>query len=675
MSIKLLPHQREVTEYLVARCNSQHGLIVNHYMGSGKTITGLTFLKNFPSKKYKKVIICPKGIEYVWISEAKNFDIDPKELTFINYAELANFEVYTSVLKNSICVIDEAHNLYKIIFDMTVDFLNKKDASLKNTKEKQTTEYKQKMAKEARDRARLANFIDVLYSTYKILLLTGTLVVKNNIFNIRWLINIAAGKRPPVVPFDYDTFVNKYTYISVTDKFFKNLIKPILKSNPLNLLPKEIHKDMTFDEDEDTFSFVYNFMSKQFIHRAVVEKLENKSLAAEQREAEKRGLLDKQRYVGIMNVAYKKYTDPKEVANIIFTTIMTKGLNLILLYVKENYVDIYSYDKFDVNKLKKDNIGRYFSYFHYINDNLKRDTSYPIVKEQLHRLKYTTKQMHLLIRMIGVPENLSSQELVDLEIFTDIREADLYASFYEPKSFFMTKGLFIGNLYEEPNKFKGIVDIYKKSKKQSTVVYSSFYDSGILLFAKYLDNQKISYKILDHSLNPIQKAELLAKFKSRKVTMLLLHPDLYEGVNILGCRDMHILEPIADRGRLTQLHSRVIRYKSHTHLSSSSQQVTIHQWACTLVYDINKVMHNKIYLKEWYNSITQVKPVSKIIEFFSEIFSADDIIIKKNLHNTNATKAFNDTIKQINISKTNVPVSCCIWSPDNSCKRLPKCET
>ena len=111
--ITLLPHQIKPLEYIIARCRKQHGLILNHYMGTGKTITGIVFLKNFP--KEKKVIILPKGLENIWRTEAKKLDLDTKNIKFITFSELDNFEKYTEYIKDSICIVDEAHNLYNTI--------------------------------------------------------------------------------------------------------------------------------------------------------------------------------------------------------------------------------------------------------------------------------------------------------------------------------------------------------------------------------------------------------------------------------------------------------------------------------------------------------------------------------------------------------------------------------
>jgi len=190
--IKLLKHQVKPLEYIISKCKTQHGLILNHYMGTGKTITGLVFLNNFTNSK--KVVILPKGFQSIWIDEAKNLKMSIKDITFITHDKLENFEKYEKIIENSICVVDEAHNLYKII-----EKLNDIPLEVQKDKNKKQIEIK----------PRLISFIDLLYSTEKILMLSGTLIRGTRLPDLRWLINIAAGKQKSVVSFEESEFLNK----------------------------------------------------------------------------------------------------------------------------------------------------------------------------------------------------------------------------------------------------------------------------------------------------------------------------------------------------------------------------------------------------------------------------------------------------------------------------------
>ena len=148
--------------------------------------------------------------------------------------------------------------------------------------------------------------------------------------------------------------------------------------------------------------------------------------------------------------------------------------------------------------------------------------------------------------------------------------------------------------------------------------------------------------------------------------MLLLDPIFYEGISINGCRFLHILEPISSISIRDQLYARVIRYHSHIHLSKAEQYVHIYQWGTTLIYDINKVIYTLEYAKEWLKSMDQTKTILNLFDAFKDIFSPDDIILKKYNSSTNFKNEFNKTIQAISIEHTKIPLKCCIWTPSNN---------
>ena len=120
--IILQPHQKNVIKYIVSKCKKQHGLLLNHYQGTGKTITGIFFLKNFD--KYKKVIIGPDVLQNMWKKSAKDNGLN-NNVFYISYSQLEksvlvengkfeNEELYRkikNILQDCILICDEAHNI------------------------------------------------------------------------------------------------------------------------------------------------------------------------------------------------------------------------------------------------------------------------------------------------------------------------------------------------------------------------------------------------------------------------------------------------------------------------------------------------------------------------------------------------------------------------------------
>lgn len=641
--IKLLEHQIKPIEYLVARCQKQHGLILNHYMGTGKTITGIVFLKNFPNEK--KTIILPRGFESIWKAEANKLGLSPDTITFITFDQLSNFEIYKKDIENSICIVDEAHNLYKIIYDL----------------------YEiQSFDKEQKIKPRLIEFIDLLYSTKKILLLTGTLIKGRQLSDIRWLINIAAGKENSVVPFNEDEFLNKYEKISNMDRLWLQAFKPFLNLNPFNLIPKNLISKQVLNE-KNIANVVYSLITDQAFSYIMQKKIKTPLIYSN------KGIFDKARYVELLQASLTYLLDYNSILHMLFLTILIKGTRMVFKYAKAYYDEAYNFDQLDVEKLLNSKVKHYFSYFNY---KFIKTKDYPIVKEQFIKVKYTRMQLVLLIKLIGIPENLKEEEYVLLEFNNNIREAELFKSMYTVSSKFIDKGRIIGNLFDEPEKFKQILNIYEKSNREQTVVYSNFYNSGLILFSKYLSSKKINHTIFDQSLSDNEKIKILTDFKSKKIKMLLLHPDFYEGISISGCKYLHILEPVLRTEVREQLLARVVRYKSHSHLEKKEQNVKIYQWSCTLLYDFNKILQSKEYVNQWLQSNDPYRSVLELFSNFKGYLSPDDTILSYYNNYTNFSTQFHKTIQAISIdNEKNIPLNCCIWTPDNSCsnKKLISC--
>lgn len=651
--VKLLSHQIKPLEYMIARCQKQHGLILNHYMGTGKTITGLVFLQNFPNDK--KVIILPNGFQAIWKTEAKKLGINPETFNFVTFNQLQNFESVAHLIENSVCVVDEAHNIYNITETLTNDFHEKE----------WNNEVEKDKNKKKKINPRLINFLNLMYSTKKILLMSGTLLRHNFLDELGWLINIAAGKENSIVPVNSEEFQREYYKISFIDKLWVQSFKPFLTYNPFKLIPSDIIKSLPLSTN-NIADFVYALVSSK-VFSDLIQKPKNITF-----QESRKGLFDINRYKEIL-INIGKSLDPKTLGYILLMTLVINGTKLVFKYAKAYYEETIDFNRLDIDKLKANKVNRYFSFFNYQYIN---STDYPTSKEIIKRVSYTPKQLALLLRVIGIPESLRNQEYVDLEINSNIREAELFKDPYSLKSKFTDKGRIIGNLYENPVKFKEIADIFLRQKKAQTVVYSNFYKSGILLLSKYLKARNIKHTIFDHTLTDEGKAEVLEAFKAKKINMLLLHPDFYEGLSISGCSTFHVLEPVISTSKREQLYARVIRYRSHQHLKPKDRNVTIYNWACTLLYEINKLEQGKTLISQWFNYNDPKYSIIKLVDNFKMHLSPDDRLMSHYNESKNFNIEFNKAIQALSIDiKTKVPLKCCIWTPDDSCsnKKLKSC--
>lgn len=610
-NIQLLEHQKITIQYLVSKCKEQKGLLVNHYQGTGKMITGVFFLKNFTNKK---VILCPSSLIGQWENAADKINL--KIDYFISFEQLEelyddfneeSFLKIKEIINDSIFVVDEAHNFLKIIENIYPETIQLNDEKKSQKNNKKNKKYKQIFKW----------FIEMIYSCKKILLLTGTPVLKK-LTDIKWLINFAAGKK--VVPFLNNEF--EELYYKKLDKKTKNALKIALNI-------------MGLDPD------IYN---STYIEQQITEYVNHE-----------------------ITISDNKITDK------IIKYLAKKIISSLFNYYKDGY----SYNSLDLSKISNDNWGKYVSFYKYTNSPY-----YPEYNTINKSVLYNKYQLDLYYRILD-NYNLTDKETVQLGLVDDILEAQLFKpSNFEEEHLSIIGGI-IGNLSDNdtPLKFREILKIYingipdenmtipggytplKEENKNilpftSTLVYSNYYESGLLMFAKYLDKKNVKYTIFEPSLSKHHQKQILEDFKNKKITLLLLHPSYYEGFSISGVRVFHILDPINQYYFKEQLFTRVIRYQSHIHLPMNERHVLIIQWYCTMQNYIDKLRQvNSIFN----NTI-------KNFDFLS-IGSSDDILVKNIDKNANYLNDLADTLKSIGIDSSTIPNTCCIYG-DESCKLM-----
>ena len=175
--MQLPNHRVQSIEYIVAQAISQKGVILNHVMGTGKTLTAMMFLQNFLSCPV--VIVSPKLLKYVWAAEFKKFKSAklrrPTDITFLSYDTL--LASYTTIRAGTILVFDEVHHL-------------------RNVFAKSTNAVVSRVMKRFR-------------TALKTLGLTGTMFL-NEIADIRFAINLVSSKLGSPVPLFKKAFMSKY---------------------------------------------------------------------------------------------------------------------------------------------------------------------------------------------------------------------------------------------------------------------------------------------------------------------------------------------------------------------------------------------------------------------------------------------------------------------------------
>jgi hypothetical protein len=78
-----------------------------------------------------------------------------------------------------------------------------------------------------------------------------------------------------------------------------------------------------------------------------------------------------------------------------------------------------------------------------------------------------------------------------------------------------------------------------------------------------------------------QLVHKLARFNDGRVNMMLLHPELTEGISTRGVRQVHLMEPIAASSKQAQVIGRAVRYGSHAHLPAPERVTDVYEYVAT----------------------------------------------------------------------------------------------
>lgn len=192
---KLMPHQQKVLDYL-AEHPDQKGLLINHYMGTGKTFLALAYGEMHPNEEI--IILGPSYLKNNWKNEKTKFPVNnSSRYVFLSFDEALITE---KSFDNKILIIDEAHNLVRLIND---------------SDEKVSQQY--------------AELYRKCQQAKKILALTGTPIYED-ISDIAFLLNLVAGKE--LVTTNREHFRVAYSDKIKTRSFLRGYL---LESNVLYL--------------------------------------------------------------------------------------------------------------------------------------------------------------------------------------------------------------------------------------------------------------------------------------------------------------------------------------------------------------------------------------------------------------------------------------------------------
>jgi hypothetical protein len=301
-----------------------------------------------------------------------------------------------------------------------------------------------------------------------------------------------------------------------------------------------------------------------------------------------------------------------------------------LLFPAINYwwapLDKFKLREFDVKKFKPVT-NKYVSYYEIPEENF---SDFPSQTMHIREVDYSGPQVEFFLNF--AEGNLANAEL--LRLMSESKRA-ISPEYVNLNSTILQthmrntigSGREIGNLsfaeggkIVEPPKFLELLATLRNNTGdfQQTVVYSNYFDNGTLAFAQFLDRQglKDKYEILRPELSVAAQRKLLQNYNTGVTKILLLHPEITEGISLKGTRRFHLLEPVLNSTILKQVVARSVRYQSHAHLPKEQRHVDVYMWKSLVgknytAYNFKKENWVKRYSElsdwsQWGNGLQQI---------------------------------------------------------------------
>lgn len=113
-------------------------------------------------------------------------------------------------------------------------------------------------------------------------------------------------------------------------------------------------------------------------------------------------------------------------------------------------------------------------------------------------------------------------------------------------------------------------------------IYSNYMDAGLRPMHAALQQHGIDSAILHGGLSAKERNELVRRYNSGQLPVLLGSSAAAEGLDLKGTKLVQILDPHFNNSKIEQAIARGIRYKSHEHLSPEERKVIVQKYISTL---------------------------------------------------------------------------------------------
>lgn len=592
-AVVLRDYQSAVVRRMVARCSKQHGILLVHSMGSGKTASALAIAENMGISN-SVLILTPKGLDTSFRKDAAEYHIDLSRYQFLDYDDLKSLlstddsEIegrvrdVTETIRNSVVICDESHNLIKILRDTACS-----NPYVRN------------------------QFIGAFRMSRKVVLLSGT-PMTTGWGDFAALVNLAAGVY--VAPGDDERFAAEFSTVGAVNYIGSLLSLAQSAAQLLSVTGRALSYvsmaasyagSSTYELVRKSTSGIAGFLTsvlasatKGYVagEAGVANELINFNLATMKAESSvgilssiclfalgssdlSKGSLDLPRVFKVLK-PYVSYFDTSQIEDEV-ERLSAEGVSELLAEQKKKLLDFpyvayhedsVSPDEFQVQQIVKNSVRtglistESLSLVGRIDPDDYTGTSFESVDDR--------KTWNEKMRVIG---NLSSDCSV-LDILPTHQEFRMnavavrsrrYLGVVKPgkkrdnnlKFFTCVKYLHAFNL----------ISMYRQKNNYIPIVYTNFDRFGLQTFGAFLSDMGYAYLVLHpdddqetrssiealaNTLIPTGNFELMPHLSP---ICVLVHPKITEGINFYYAPAIICMEPVVGYGTQEQVYARVVR--------------------------------------------------------------------------------------------------------------------
>lgn len=537
--IHLQNHQLIPIDYLEKNPEIK-GLIINHYLGTGKTYLAIGFAEKNPD--HPVIILAPGFLQSHWLEHLEKYGVKNKE-RYRFFSHDAPEPLVKEDLSNAILILDESH---KFIERVRSQHLNS---------------------------GLYSSLYFNLRKSHRTLALTGT-PIYNDIFDLIYQINLVAGKN--IFPFNQEEFRIAFSKINTFNGFWRG---HLLESLYLpGLIFPTLNGFVTIYFNLNPFQAILSGLFLPVIPSILRALIPLDKYPARDFYPERLKKAIKQ-YISYYNFDHDIRLYPTQSSHEEELSYNSAQLNFLYKFYDSRLNDV------ELTQILKD------------TPTLRSNTS-PISQENIDLNSSLFQDTHKIIP--GVGREIGNLFFIEKSILDkENYDRSLDKNTEKP----LGKDTVRKTIF--PEKFKRILATIEHSRGP-VVVYSHYYYNGVLFFKQFLDasGYKEKYRIVHPEMSKGQHAQVIHEFNNKKVKILLLHPEITEGISLKGVRQLHFLEVPINSAMQQQIIGRAIRYRSHLHLPKNEQQVAIYIWRYVLSSLDMKA--NAALRKNWHHNFAEL---------------------------------------------------------------------